>query len=136
MDNFLILKTLDKAARRIENTEALENISGDILSSKSIVLNFPSFMDGRAYSQARRLRRAGYKGTLIAAGDVRADQARQYARVGFSAIFSKNNFDGAISQNDLTRFTDHYQSSASDEQSIYHKRFPNTAAKESGGGAF
>ena len=136
MDNLLILKTLDKAAWHIENTESLENISEGILSSKSIVLNFPSFMDGRAYSQARKLRRAGYKGTLIAAGDVRADQARQYARVGFSAIFTENNFNASISQNDLTRFTDHYQNSASDEQSIYHKRFPNTAAKTSGGGAF
>ena len=44
-----------------------------------IVLDFPKFTDGRAYTQARLLReRAGYTGELRAAGAVFIDQPAQF----------------------------------------------------------
>jgi uncharacterized protein (DUF934 family) len=52
-----------------------------------VVLEFPAFTDGRAYSQARRLRTAhGYTGELRAAGNVLADQAAFMVRVGFDSF--------------------------------------------------
>lgn len=52
-----------------------------------IVLSFPKFSDGRAYSQASLLRgRFGYKGELRATGHVLQDQLWHMARSGFDAF--------------------------------------------------
>jgi uncharacterized protein (DUF934 family) len=56
----------------------------DLKRFAAIVLQFPKWTDGRAYSQARLLRqRLGYRGELRAAGDVVVDMALQLARTGF-----------------------------------------------------
>lgn len=52
-----------------------------------IVLSFPKFSDGRAYSQARLLReRFNYKGELRATGHVLQDQLWHMQRSGFDAF--------------------------------------------------
>ncbi len=52
-----------------------------------IALHFPAFTDGRAFSQARRLRtKHGFTGELRATGNVLADQASFLARVGFDSF--------------------------------------------------
>lgn len=52
-----------------------------------IVLHFPKFSDGRAYSQARLLReRFGFKGELRATGHVLQDQLWHMQRSGFNAF--------------------------------------------------
>lgn len=52
-----------------------------------IILNFPKFSDGRAYSQARLLReRFGYQGELRATGHVLQDQLWAMQRSGFDAF--------------------------------------------------
>ena len=51
-----------------------------------IELNFPKFTDGRAFSQAFLLsRRLGFKGEIVATGDVLIDQLAQMQRSGFTA---------------------------------------------------
>lgn len=52
----------------------------------TIRISFPAFNDGRAFTIARRLRMAGYKGQLIAKGPVIADQYAMARRVGFDAV--------------------------------------------------
>ena len=47
---------------------------------------FPAFNDGRAFTIARRLRMAGYTGTLRALGPVIADQYAMARRVGFDDV--------------------------------------------------
>ena len=47
---------------------------------------FPAFNDGRAFTIARRLRMAGYKGHLRAVGPVIADQYAMARRVGFDDV--------------------------------------------------
>ncbi len=50
-----------------------------------VVLNFPKFTDGRAFSQAVELRRRrGFTGDIVATGDVLVDQILLMARCGFS----------------------------------------------------
>ena len=50
-----------------------------------IELNFPKFTDGRAFSQAFLLsRRLGFKGEIVATGDVLIDQLAQMQRSGFT----------------------------------------------------
>ncbi len=52
-----------------------------------IVLNFPSFADGRAYSQARVLRNdLGYAGELRATGHLLPDQVAFMVEVGFDTF--------------------------------------------------
>ena len=51
-----------------------------------IVLPFPKFADGRAYSQARQLRQHGFTGELRASGDVLPDQLSHMSEVGFDAF--------------------------------------------------
>ena len=50
---------------------------------KLIRIAFPAFNDGRAFTIARRLRMAGFKGHLRAVGPVIADQYAMARRVGF-----------------------------------------------------
>lgn len=51
-----------------------------------IVLPFPAFNDGRAYSLARKLREMGYAGELRATGNVLPDQLQLMLQVGFDAF--------------------------------------------------
>ena len=48
-----------------------------------IRIGFPAFSDGRAFTIARRLRMAGFRGILRANGPVIADQYAMLRRVGF-----------------------------------------------------
>ena len=52
----------------------------------NIVVAFPSSADGRGFSMARRLRRLGYDGQLIAQGHVIADQYAHARRCGFDVV--------------------------------------------------
>ena len=59
----------------LPNTEDVEEIAEIITRFDATILEFPTFQDGRAYSQARILReRLGYKGEIRARGAVRSRQ--------------------------------------------------------------
>jgi len=80
---------------------------------KRIDLQFPTFTDGRAFSQAFLLRRRlGFKGEIRATGDVLADQLRQLQRSGFSAAVLRADQDLAIAQRQLEYFDAFYQGDA------------------------
>jgi uncharacterized protein (DUF934 family) len=67
----------------IANSDDPRDISLD--GVESIELNFPKFTDGRAFSQAFLLsRRLGFKGDIVATGDVLIDQLAQMQRSGFT----------------------------------------------------
>ena len=51
-----------------------------------VVLPFPTFNDGRAYSIARQIRDFGYRGELRAVGNVLPDQLQLMQQVGFDAF--------------------------------------------------
>ena len=54
---------------------------------KLVVVEFPKFADGRAYSQARTLREhMGYEGEIRAVGDVLPDQAVLMMRCGIDSF--------------------------------------------------
>jgi uncharacterized protein (DUF934 family) len=59
-----------------------------------IELNFPKFTDGRAFSQAFLLsRRLGFKGDIVATGDVLIDQLAQMQRSGFTVAVLRDDQD-------------------------------------------
>ncbi len=71
----------------IPNTEDVRSLGEAVAGFDAVILDFPEFKDGRAYSQARLLReRLGFKGEIRARGAVVPDQALFMARAGFSAL--------------------------------------------------
>jgi uncharacterized protein (DUF934 family) len=71
----------------IPNTEDIESLSEIVSRFDAVVLEFPQFQDGRAYSQARVLReRLNYRGEIRARGAVLCDQALFMVRSGFNAL--------------------------------------------------
>lgn len=75
-------KRLEKL--KISNSDDPRDIS--LTGVDSIELDFPKFTDGRAFSQAFLLsRRLGFKGEIVATGDVLIDQLAQMQRSGFTS---------------------------------------------------
>lgn len=75
-----------------------------------VALVFPLFRDGRAYSQARRLREThGFRGELRATGDVLRDQFWFMVRAGFDAFEVKKEADADVFTEMLTRYSVPYQ---------------------------
>ena len=75
-----------------------------------VALVFPSFRDGRAYSQARLLReRYGYEGELRATGQVLRDQFVFMLRAGFDAFEVKKQSDAEAFASTAKRYSVFYQ---------------------------
>jgi uncharacterized protein (DUF934 family) len=75
-----------------------------------VALVFPSFKDGRAYSQARLLReRYDYRGELRATGQVLRDQFVFLVRAGFDALDVAKATDADAFAQALARYTVFYQ---------------------------
>lgn len=71
----------------LANDEKPELLAGRLDGVALVVLHFPKFNDGRAYSQARILReRLGYSGELRARGRVLRDQLLFMLRCGFDSF--------------------------------------------------
>jgi uncharacterized protein (DUF934 family) len=72
---------------RLPNDVSPMKLGEDLARFALVALSFPRFTDGRAYSQARLLRRRlGFTGELRAEGDVLRDQLLFMRRCGFDAF--------------------------------------------------
>ena len=71
---------------RVKSAESPESIGDDLQRISLIVLEFPYFKDGRAFSWARMLRtRLGFKGEIRGSGHFLFDQIAFMDRSGFDA---------------------------------------------------
>jgi len=71
----------------LKNSEPVQALAEELHYFELVVLEFPKFTDGRAYSQARLLReRHGFRGELRATGQVLLDQLLFMQRCGFDAF--------------------------------------------------
>ena len=118
----------DATALTISNATSLADIKCDIHGFSVIILAFPVFKDGRAYSQARLLReRYGYTGEIRARGDVLFDQLSFMARCGINAFeFAGPNAENAGAA--MREFTFAYQTSADGAAPVWRKRLDRAAA--------
>jgi uncharacterized protein (DUF934 family) len=82
----------------LPNTEDVLALGERLDGIELIVLDFPKFTDGRAYTQARLLReRLGYTGELRASGAVYIDQLPFLLRCGFDSFASaQKGFQDAV----------------------------------------
>jgi uncharacterized protein (DUF934 family) len=88
-----------------------------------VALVFPTFRDGRAYSQARLLReRYGYKSELRAIGQVLRDQFVLMLRAGFDAFEVKKDADAEAFAATVKRYTVFYQPTGDGRITALHRR--------------
>jgi uncharacterized protein (DUF934 family) len=88
-----------------------------------VALVFPTFRDGRAYSQARLLReRFGFRGELRATGQVLRDQFVFMLRAGFSAFDVKKQSDAEAFANTVKRYSVFYQPTGDGRLTALHRR--------------
>jgi uncharacterized protein (DUF934 family) len=88
-----------------------------------VALVFPTFRDGRAYSQARLLReRHFYRGELRATGQVLRDQFMFMLRAGFDAFEVKKQSDAEAFANTVKRYSVFYQPTGDGRITALHQR--------------
>jgi len=94
------------------NHREVEELVPHLARLASIALVFPSFRDGRAYSQARLLReRYHFAGELRATGQVLRDQFLFMLRAGFTAFEVAKDGDADHFADAVHRYTRFYQPS-------------------------
>lgn len=94
----------------LPNTVDIEPLAPDLPRLGLVLLQFPKWVDGRAYTQARLLRaRLRYGGELRAAGDVLVDMVPLLQRTGFSSAALRHDQSLDAAQRALGFFAGHYQ---------------------------
>ncbi|WP_076860873.1 DUF934 domain-containing protein [Bradyrhizobium mercantei] len=92
------------------NNRNLDDLVPHLDRLASVALVFPTFRDGRAYSQARLLReRYGYDGELRATGQILRDQFVFMTRAGFDAFEVKKDADADAFAQTMKRYSVFYQ---------------------------
>jgi uncharacterized protein (DUF934 family) len=87
-----------------------------------VVLQFPKWTDGRAYSQARVLRsRLGFQGEIRAAGEILVDMLPLLQRTGFDAVQLRADQRLESAQRALRFFASHYQGDAVEPRPAFHR---------------
>jgi uncharacterized protein (DUF934 family) len=89
----------------------------------AVALVFPTFRDGRAYSQARLLReRFSWRGELRATGQVLRDQFVFMLRAGFDAFEVKKQSDAEAFAQTAKRYSVFYQPTGDGRLTALHRR--------------
>lgn len=105
-----MLKRAGKAGVIWPNNRAVDDLVPYLDRLAAVALVFPTFRDGRAYSQARLLReRHGYDGELRATGQVLRDQFVFMSRAGFDAFEVKKDADADAFAETMKRYSVFYQ---------------------------
>jgi uncharacterized protein (DUF934 family) len=108
---------------QVPNTADLEAIYPEIGDRPLIALQFPTFSDGRALSQAVVLRRRlGFTGELRAVGDVIRDLVFWLGRCGFDSIVPRQDQDLEACRQALDELTVAYQTAADEHTPVWVRR--------------
>jgi uncharacterized protein (DUF934 family) len=104
---------------RLKADQSPALLGEDISRLSLIVLEFPKFRDGRAFSWARMLRtRLGFRGEIRAAGDFLYDQLAFMLRVGFDAFEVSEKITPELFRRALSEMRYVYQPAADGRKTI------------------
>jgi len=104
----------------VPNDVDIETIEADLPRLQLIVLQFPKWIDGRAYSQARILRsRFRYGGEVRATGDVVVDMMPLLKRTGFNAVALRGDQKREHAERALGFFAGHYQGDVLEHRPLF-----------------
>ena len=111
------------AGVRIPNTVDVMALWDQLKDRPLIAIEFPSFGDGRAFSQARVLReRLLFKGEIRAVGDVLRDQIFLMHRTGIDTMVPRADQDLQDCLKGFRDFTVPYQGAADQQVSVFQRR--------------
>ncbi len=118
-----LLKRAGKVGVVWPNNRAVDDLVPYLDRLAAVALVFPSFRDGRAYSQARLLReRHGYGGELRATGQVLRDQFVFMSRAGFDTFEVKKDADADAFTETMKRYSVFYQPTGDGRVTAFHRR--------------
>ena len=104
----------------LANTVDVQDLHADLPRLALVVLQFPKWTDGRAYTQARLLRqRLRYASEVRATGDVVVDMLPLLHRCGFDAVVLRQGQSLDDAQQALRFFDSHYQADAVQTQARF-----------------
>lgn len=105
------------------NNRDLDDLVPHLHRLSAVALVFPSFRDGRAYSQARLLReRFAWRGELRATGQVLRDQFVFMLRAGFDTFEVKKPSDAEAFAQTVKRYSVFYQPTGDGRITALHRR--------------
>lgn len=105
---------------RLANDQDVEDIADDLPRLALVALQFPKWVDGRAYSQARLLRsRYRYGGEVRATGEVLVDMLPLMQRTGFDAVVLRHDQSVEAAERALGFFPGHYQGDTRDNRPLF-----------------
>ncbi|MFG6415418.1 DUF934 domain-containing protein [Roseateles sp. DC23W] len=94
-----------KVAIEFPNDADINELARDLDRIALVVLEFPKWTDGRAYSQAHILRsRLKFTGAIRARGEVLVDMMQLLARTGFDEVILRGDQNPAFAQKALDLF--------------------------------
>ena len=118
-----LIKRKDPAGVRLQSDHTAGDVADDLEYLGVVALAFPVFKDGRAYSNARRLReRHGYTGEIRAIGNVLRDQYLFMLRCGFDALEVKEGETEKDWQKATKAFSVFFQPAADDQETVVSLR--------------
>ena len=95
---------------KLANDQDVEQLADDLPRLKLVVLDFPKWVDGRAYTQARLLKsRYRFQGEVRATGHVLVDMIPLLVRTGVDSVVLRADQNQAHAERALTHVTAHYQ---------------------------
>jgi uncharacterized protein (DUF934 family) len=105
----------------LPNTIDVESLTADLPRIALVALEFPKWVDGRAYSQAHVLRaRLRYAGEIRATGEVLVDMMPLLQRTGFDAVVLREGERQSSAERALTFFpAGHYQGDVLQPQPLF-----------------
>jgi uncharacterized protein (DUF934 family) len=118
-----VLQRRDKVGVIWPNNRDVEDLVPHVERLALVALVFPSFRDGRAYSQARLLReRYFFRGELRATGQVLRDQFVFMLRAGFDSFEVKKQADAEAFTQTVKRYSVFYQPTGDGRITALHRR--------------
>jgi uncharacterized protein (DUF934 family) len=123
----------------LPNTLDVDTLADDLRGPHSrlslVVLQFPKWTDGRAYSQARLARvRHGFDGELRAIGEVLVDMLPLLQRTGFDALQLRRDQSVDAAVRALNFFRGHYQGDVQQPRPAFARDVAAEAAAPRDGG--
>ncbi len=125
-----LIKRKDPVGVRLLSDHTAGDVADDLEHLGVVALAFPVFKDGRAYSNARRLReRYGFKGEVRAIGNVLRDQYLFMQRCGFDALEVKEGETERDWQKATQAIGVFYQAAADGNETVMSLRHPRISEK-------
>jgi uncharacterized protein (DUF934 family) len=107
----------------LDSEQSAHLLANDLASLPMLALNFPQFMDGRAYSTAVILRQHyHYKGEIRAIGDVLRDQLFMMKRCGFTTFDLRDTVKLEDATTAFHDFTTNYQATVEAPEPLFRRR--------------